>query len=200
MAAQPVGVAAAAPAAIKGKGLAQPKKPAQPYAVPELQRLPPGTPPYPNDTKTLVDVYTIFYVGTPVAPAFVNLDAAYTKQGKTWYPSQFKQRMCELRGLEKWCITKTSELRKCSKLEASQFWTEKQRKRGSPALKTFWTDFVSKLAKKEEEFAAYVSKSRPPDFVSPVKGAAVRPALQTSVAVLNVEVCILLVIGVQSSP
>lgn len=200
MAAQPVGVAAAAPAAIKGKGLAQPKKPAQPYAVPELQRLPPGTPPYPNDTKTLVDVYTIFYVGTPVAPAFVNLDAAYTKQGKTWYPSQFKQRMCELWGLEKWCITKTSELRKCSKLEASQFWTEKQRKRGSPALKTFWTDFVSKLAKKEEEFAAYVSKSRPPDFVSPVKGAAVRPALQTSVAVLNVEVCILLVIGVQSSP
>jgi hypothetical protein len=46
---------------------------------------------------------------------------------------------------------------------------------------------VSKLAKKEEEFAAYVSKSRPPDFVSPVKGAAVRPAPQTDV-VINVEV------------
>ncbi|KAG2442260.1 hypothetical protein HXX76_002347 [Chlamydomonas incerta] len=183
MAAALAGSAAAAPAAVKGK---RPKKPAAPYTVSELQRLPPGTPSYPKDTKTLLDMYKIFYVGTSVAPAFTTLDAEYTKQGKSWYPAQFKQRMSELRGLEKWCITKTSELRKSSKLEAAQFWTVKQSKRNSPALKPFWTDFVSQLAKKEEEFAAYVSKSRPPDFVSPVKGAAVRPAPQTGV-VINVE-------------
>ncbi|KAG2422249.1 hypothetical protein HXX76_016176 [Chlamydomonas incerta] len=126
----------------------------------------------------------VYYVGTSVAPVFFVLDAKYRALQKTWYPSQFKQRMCDIRNLEKWCITKTSELRGCSKLEAAEFWADKQAKRGNPALKTLWSDFVSKLAFKADVFAAYVSKSRPPEFVSPAK-AAVRPVRRTR-TIINV--------------
>ncbi|KAG2497313.1 hypothetical protein HYH03_004896 [Edaphochlamys debaryana] len=140
------------------------------WSVPEMasRGLARGVAPWPKHMKTVRELYGVWYEGTSVAPAFAG---PMRKYGTKWYPGAIRRRMWELRSLVQWCFIETSKLRRCTEEEAAAFWTAKQAARGTPALKSFWNDYVKPLKGSVEDFAAYVSRTRPPTFTSPAKGA-----------------------------
>ncbi|EFJ39652.1 hypothetical protein VOLCADRAFT_100714 [Volvox carteri f. nagariensis] len=132
--------------------------------VDELKHLPPGHRPWP-DLSDIQVLFQIFTYGRPGAyPSLLQLEEKYQSKWRQGY----KQRWQEIRYLYDKCIVWTASQRRCTVVQAAQFWLAVQQR------KQLSLDQLRQYVKEQElrgELEAIVTPVRPEMYKSPVKAA-----------------------------
>ncbi|EFJ46346.1 hypothetical protein VOLCADRAFT_93181 [Volvox carteri f. nagariensis] len=132
--------------------------------VDELQHLPPGHRPWP-DLSDIEVLFQIFTYGRPGAyPSLLQLEEKYQSRWRQGY----KQRWQEIKYLYDKCIVWTASQRRCTVVQAAQFWLAVQKR------KQISLGQLRQYVKEQElrgELEAIVDPMRPDTYKSPVKAA-----------------------------